>query len=391
MSGADTTEADHDEERPAEQSVAGAQTSSRPNYVIRHWRGKLSLPISYWVNGFLLNVVFVTPGLALFVTLNEERRPFTLLLLVLTLWIVTVAFTIWQLVGTWRSAQVHSACGGSRFWSAAAQVSVGIAGCVVLYQVSVVAPAQIAELAKIALGDKAMGAFEIGVPESGQVVEMRGGFIHGLHEALQAELDRNPSAIVVDLNSAGGRLGEARKVAALIRSRGLATYTSEGCYSACTIAFAAGRARGMAAHAEMGFHSPAFPGLTELQAQEEMSADRWQMEKAGIDRAFLEKAWRVPADDMWVPSADELLTARFITQPPGMLEVSDPYASTELVERLLATDPDLRALIDSDRERFDTIRNAAWRELRDGASQDEVIRDARKSLTKSHLSHIGGQ
>jgi hypothetical protein len=37
------------------------------NYLMRHWRGELSLPISYWVNGSLLGVGF----LLLFLLMGE--------------------------------------------------------------------------------------------------------------------------------------------------------------------------------------------------------------------------------------------------------------------------------------------------------------------------------
>src|SRR5262249_8126859 len=37
--------------------VAKASGSSSGNYLVRHWRGQLSLPVSYWINGVLLNVV----------------------------------------------------------------------------------------------------------------------------------------------------------------------------------------------------------------------------------------------------------------------------------------------------------------------------------------------
>ena len=66
------------------------------DYFIRHWRGELSLPVSFWLNAWLLQILF---SLATRVLAKFMPPPVTLGLLILF-----VAITVWGWVGVWRSA-----------------------------------------------------------------------------------------------------------------------------------------------------------------------------------------------------------------------------------------------------------------------------------------------
>ena len=86
-------------------AISNAERSkNKRNYFTRHWRGELSLAISYWVNTVILG------GLVMFVfTLAQtikffELYPYSGFSLVF----VTFGFTVWQLVGLWRSASKYS-------------------------------------------------------------------------------------------------------------------------------------------------------------------------------------------------------------------------------------------------------------------------------------------
>ena len=100
-------------------------TSRKGNYLSRHWRGQLSLPVAFWLNYFALGVIFFVTGNIL--ALNEADDgvgiPF------LMIWLPII---IWQCVGTWRSA-------GNRggFWGVAVNgcVAIGILETVVGYAI----------------------------------------------------------------------------------------------------------------------------------------------------------------------------------------------------------------------------------------------------------------
>src|SRR5262249_52529857 len=85
-----------------------------------------------------------------------------------------------------------------------------------------------------------IAAHRIRVMRGGTEIELFGGLAAGIAEELRAMLAHAPKARVVHLNSPGGRMLEGWKLYTLIRERGLSTYTSARCYSACTLAFLAG-------------------------------------------------------------------------------------------------------------------------------------------------------
>ena len=62
------------EDEPTATAPAEQKPPKRSNYFLRHWRGELSLGVSYWANGFLANlflVVVVGAGVALQETASQ--------------------------------------------------------------------------------------------------------------------------------------------------------------------------------------------------------------------------------------------------------------------------------------------------------------------------------
>src|SRR6266481_4452041 len=74
---------------------------SRSNYFVRHWRGDLSLPISFWVNGAVISFALRVEGAVVAdATGNWESSPFV----ALAFFVLDSAIYVWQIVGIWRSA-----------------------------------------------------------------------------------------------------------------------------------------------------------------------------------------------------------------------------------------------------------------------------------------------
>jgi hypothetical protein len=108
--------------RPTPLSLGDAHVQ-RSNYVARHWRGDLSLGVSYWINGWLASVGYYTTVLLPVIALNEENSlPFAISGLIADG--LGIALRIWQLTGLWRSAEKHTGRGGRRVWARAAQATV---------------------------------------------------------------------------------------------------------------------------------------------------------------------------------------------------------------------------------------------------------------------------
>jgi hypothetical protein len=98
-------------------------TARKGNYLSRHWRGELSLPVAFWVNYFVLSAIFYVTGSILALNEADDRVGIPFLMI----WLPII---IWQCVGTWRSAGNH---GG--LWGIAVKgcVAIGVLETVVGY------------------------------------------------------------------------------------------------------------------------------------------------------------------------------------------------------------------------------------------------------------------
>lgn len=290
------------------------------NFIARHWRGELPLWVSYWIIAFLAN--FVAILFAIFVTgaLTSESgyNPINVLSILSVIWMGVGAITIWQLVGVWRSANKYIAQKAiqnkSGAWGGLAKLAVIIGVLRAIVTVIQSGYPQIEAAAKMAfLNDPTIPNYALRIMRNGTEIEISGGFKYGLNEDFIRILNAAPRLRVVHLNSLGGRIGEAEKLYKTIKSRNLDTYTSSGCYSACTIAFVAGHERWLSQSAKLGFHAPAFPGMSREELLGAEDDQRRVMLAAGIPTSFISRALSTPSSSMWYPSKEELLKANVIT------------------------------------------------------------------------------
>ncbi len=103
-------------------------------------------------------------------------------------------------------------------------------------------------------GQKDTPPYALRLLRQGTEVKLSGGMPAGTANALETMLDAAPQIKVVHLNSIGGFIGEGEKIRDLIEQRGLTTYTSTQCASACTIAYLGGTSRYLAPRAKLGLH-----------------------------------------------------------------------------------------------------------------------------------------
>jgi hypothetical protein len=309
-------------EMPLKENTA-PHSSSKPrfkNFIAKHWRGELPLWVSYWIIAFLANfaallfVIFVTGAL----TSESGYNPIRVLPILSVIWLGIGAITIWQLVGVWRSANRYVAekviQNKSGVWGGLAKLAVIIGALRAIAALIQSGYPQIEAAAKMAfLNDPTTPNYALRIMQNGAEVEISGGFKYGLNDDFLRILNAAPRVEVVHLNSLGGRIGEAEKLYKTIKSRNLNTYTSSGCYSACTIAFVAGHERWLGQNAKLGFHAPTFPGMSR---EELLGADETQrrvMLAAGIPTSFISKALSTPSSSMWYPSKEELLKSNVVT------------------------------------------------------------------------------
>jgi hypothetical protein len=161
-------------------------------------------------------------------------------------------------------------------------------------------------------GSSDIAPHEIHLIDAGLALEFSGGMGPGSAEELNKMLNDNPAVQVLHLNSPGGLVGEARMMFGLIQHRQLITTSDRYCFSACTLAFLAGRQRYLAPGARLGFHSESSDFADESHVEAFEGVDKQTMLSLGIPSDFIDKAFATPKDQIWIPKISQLEDARFI-------------------------------------------------------------------------------
>lgn len=282
-------------------------------FFARHWRGEYSLPVSFWVVGVGGTLLFIAVVAGLVATLRLEAfNPYLVMGVLTFVWIVGAGCQLFQAVGVWRAARRSRrearAAKGRGLWAYAAQAVVLLVAILIAGGLAKGGVPQLREAWRMAfLGDPAIPDYGLRLMRDGTELEVYGGFKYGLARDATRLVAKAPNLKVVHLNSGGGRLGEAIKLARLIHERGLDTYTSASCNSACVIAFLAGRQRWLKANAQLGFHRESFAGI------ESSDSMRQLLSEAGLEPGFVDRAVAPASTSMWYPTIPELTSAKLIT------------------------------------------------------------------------------
>lgn len=289
------------------------------NYARRHWKGELSLPISFWVN-FVL-VCGLVPIAALGASLMISASPAVLAMWLIVLIVFQVAACGWGTAGAWRSSSKYAAQGGLFVWAGVAKAALVVGAIAMTASLVLIYLPLFAVFAPLAVGYEPLGHVRLTVREQAIIVE--GVLGTGVADEIGMSLNRsrsftgwaNDNAPVVNtlvLSSPGGRLVEAYRLAQMVRYRGLNTYVADICLSACTYVLIAGRDRAAPNGARIGFHSPAIPGLQFTNIGRAYQSRIYR--QAGIPDWFIERVNAIPPEQMWFPTAEELLQAHVLTR-----------------------------------------------------------------------------
>lgn len=368
----------------AGQAEAGAR---RPwnNFIARHWRGELSLPVSYWGIGFLGNIAAyaVVLGLTRLLIEDESYQPLAAFICLAAIWVAITVITVWQIVGIWRSARRyrHERIGAGRpaFWGGVAQALSVLWALQLAATLTYAGLPQMAEVSRMAfLDDPEMGPYAFRIMRDGTEVEITGGIKYGLTEDFVRIFNASPRISVVHLDSPGGRIGEALALHKAIKERGLITYVAHECQSACAVVYAAGRVRWLREGAVIGFHASHFPGMSKKELTE---ADRDQKQiylDAGFDPDFVERAIATPSDDMLTPSADDLLKAKVVSAiADGSEFAASGYGAQvskeTLAERLIELWPVLGAMKERLPQNYAALIDDWYRGYVKGETDTEIL------------------
>jgi hypothetical protein len=219
-------------------------------------------------------------------------------------------FAIWQILLIVRAAQ------RTGLWLFAVSSAIGLAtvGLIGLTIHDRAVPA-LAELWAIRNGDVWIGVLDIKLSGDGRTLYVSGAYSNHSDETVRRALDRNGTIREVVLEGPGGRVSVGFQLFRMFRERKLATRVDRGCASACTLAFLGGVQRTVSPSGRLGFHAASFPGMGESDMQDANRDIRnFLVYSARLTSAFARKVVDTPATSIWVPTHEELLAGKVITQ-----------------------------------------------------------------------------
>lgn len=146
--------------------------------------------------------------------------------------------------------------------------------------------------------------FSLHFDKDRQQLQVNGIIDIGILPAFENMLSKYPELTAVAFNSSGGNIYQARGLARVIISKALDTYVSENCYSACTIAYVAGKTRYMSPNGKLGFHQYNMrqKALNQrFNVEKEQARDLSFFKSRIADNRFIEKIFNSENSDLWVP------------------------------------------------------------------------------------------
>ena len=346
-------------------------------YILKHWRGELSLAISFWVNYFLIQNA-TSFLLNWFAQSSPIDHPVISARVIILIVIIYLFIYIWQIVGLWRACNRHVAVYCKAFWARTVQTIVVLGLIASLGNIALYGGIY-KEVYQFGFQKDTTPAYSLTLRKDDSLIHLEGGLKFGVSKDVAALLKDHPDVKGIILDCDGGWIYEGRKLSKLILVYGLDTYTLEGCYSAGTIAFISGTNRFLGTGANLGFHqySMDYENLRELADMEkEQEEDLRIFKRKGIKKEFLEKLYGASAEDFWYPSIDELLSAGVIH---GVVNTSDltPIEYGEgikdiNVKEILLDIPVYRTLQKYESEVFEQIITGMNEQFKKGATFLEI-------------------
>ncbi|MBB4866898.1 hypothetical protein HNP46_005805 [Pseudomonas nitritireducens] len=354
------------------------------NFISTHWNGDYSLARSYWVNGTLLTILLMFVMAVLFKALDgAPMGAMASAIVVTTFWVVLLAITIWQLVGIWRSASMHVPRGGRQIWALAACLMVVLGGFRTAHTYVTQALPAVKSKIMIAIGQDKIPEYRLTLLQDNTELEIAGGIPAGTAAAVEKALNEHPTVKILQVNSSGGLVEEAAYIGKLVRQRGLTTYTSSACMSACVLIFMSGQERLLGEKGRIGFHSAALVGSSGSDASSNEEFIKI-LRDHGASWQFIMKATSTKHDDMWFPDNAELRREHIVTR----LVESRSYGTAAMtiwkdpmkVDHFLIKLPVYAAMLKYDPESYATMKAVLMQGAERGLSQAQITAEAARKI-----------
>lgn len=302
-----------------------AKSNRSVSYFARHWRGECSLVRAYWINGVLISfgASFATLFLSSLIqeVFTGDFSPIPWAFFIFTLYGSILILGVWQTVGLWRSATNYQKT-SNKPWGGLAKFACVLGVVRTVVEISNAVFPQAGELLSIVQGDKSLGDYKIEIAENGNAIRYTGAIVFGSAKRFSEALERAPNVKAVIINSNGGRIAVASEMRKTIVARRMITYTSENCESACMIAFLGGMERYAHQSAKVGFHQPAFPGVSASDLKDVIASIRLEMRNSGVSDVLVNAFLATPNSEMHYPKELELIKFGVIKDTADSLAIA---------------------------------------------------------------------
>lgn len=278
-------------------------------YLRAHWRGEHLLAQSYWVNGVLVTILVVL-ALAIVDPLYDSLSLEAVIATSVLIITFTIIISVWQWVGLWRSATKTSDNTGRYFWSAVAKLTVIIGALRTIFEIATIA----GDLANVASVLRDPSIADHTVERIGPTDLLLTGAIndHSVSEVLTALED--PAIVIFRVNSHGGLLEPAIRLARHIRQFDVMVMAEGQCISACVMLLAASHRASIVAGTVVTFHrGESLVDFSNPTMRAE--ATRTLQEADATLREFGVPAWvvqQVNRQEFWTPTLNELTRMELI-------------------------------------------------------------------------------
>lgn len=362
------------------------------NWFKLHWTGQLPLVYSYWINVFGIGVAlyYVSAKFFEFFIYSDasgSQRGLTLLFF----YGFITSITVWQLVGLYRSADKHVIRGGDQGWAVVAKIIVLIGVCRFCYDMSQTGIPTLIESGSMITGKSGLPPHFIRIMNNGTEVELNGGIEFGVSSELLLVLEANPKIKIIHLNSLGGRISEAIKLAALVSKYQLTTYTKTRCLSACPIVFLAGKEKLLGHEAQLGFHSASVGNASGSEVKELNKELIAELKKAKVANWLIKKATTINAENIWNPTNQELLKAKVVDRVVNsnyyaLSGVAD-WQNPQDIRATLKRNELYNAMSEFDVEGFSFVHDSLFKGIQTGLTLQAIDTTIENYLYPNRIRH----
>jgi len=303
-------------------SVKNLPLQPKENFLIRHWRGELSLATSTWLIGVFLHIITIMMSNILLKS-NLSATFYIFMYLGFSI------LSVWQLIGIWRSSEVYIKKGGNNIWASLVKLFVVFGWIsiisvfsrnVPLYYEAIVSNPERENIPEI----------QFRFINNNKELLVEGGIGIGAAKEFKKVANANSSLKIIHLNNNGGLIDEATNIYSFIKKKGYSTYTSKECISACTIMFLAGEDRLLAKGAKLGFHSASI-GKYDGADYDQINLPLKEIYKvAGLSDTLIHQALSTPQEEIFYPSQQNLVSNNAV----DYIVNKEDYGSTSLTSYL---------------------------------------------------------